>query len=63
MSKDLKSILHWFNANKMSLNVNKTEVAIFRGKGEVFDTGLKLKMCCKKLYPSHDVRYLGVYVN
>ena len=63
MSKDLKSLLHWFNANKISLNVNKTEVAIFRGKGNVFGTDLKLKMCCKKLHPSHHVRCLGVYVN
>ena len=63
VNKDLKSLLHWLNANKISLNVTKTEVVIFRAKGKVFDTDLKLKMCGKKLYPSHHVKYLGVYLD
>ena len=48
---------------KYALNVTKTEVVIFRAKGKVFDTDLKLKMCGKKLYPSHHVKYLGVYLD
>ena len=63
VNKDLKSLLHWLNANKISLNVTKTEVVIFRAKGKVFDTDLKLKMCGKKLYPSHHVKYLVVYLD
>ena len=59
MNKDLKSLLHWLNGNKISLHVTKTEVAIFRAESKVFDTDLKLKMCGKKLYPSHHVKYLG----
>ena len=56
----LKSLLHWLNPNKISLYVTKTEVVIFRAKGKVFDTDLKLEMCGKKL--SHHVKYLGVYL-
>ena len=63
VKKDLKSLLYWLNANKISLNVTKTEVVIFRAKGKVFDTDLKLKMCGKKLYLSHHVKYLGVYLD
>ena len=63
VNKDLKSLLHWLNASKISLNVTKTEVVFFRAKGKVFDTDLKLKMCGKKLYPSHHVKYLGVYLD
>ena len=48
VNKDLKSFLHWVHGNKVSLNVTKSEVAIFRAKGKVFDTDLKLKMCDKK---------------
>ena len=59
MNKDLKSPLHWLNGNKISLHVTKTEVAIFRAESKVFDTDLKLKICGKKLYPSHHVKYLG----
>ena len=63
VNKDLKSLLHWPNANKISFNVTKTDVVIFRAKGKVFDTDLKLKMCGKKLYPFHPVKYLGVYLD
>ena len=62
MNKDLKSLLNWLNGNKITLNVTKNEVDIFRVKGKVFDTDLNLKMCCKKFYPSHHVKYLGVYL-
>ena len=34
-----------------------------RAKGKVFDTDRKLKMCGEKLYPSHHVKYLGVYLD
>ena len=33
VNKDLKSLRHWLNANKISLNVTKTEAVIFRAKG------------------------------
>ena len=66
--KNLKNLLNWLNANKISLNVTKTEVVVIsRAKGKVFDTDLKLKMCVRKLYPSHHVKYLRVcldkYIN
>ena len=60
MNNDLKSLLHWLNANKIFPNVTITEVVIFRAKGKIFDTDLKSKMCGKKLYLSHHVKYLGV---
>ena len=61
MNKELKKLLHWLNVNKISLNVTKTEVVIFRAKSKIFNTDLKLKMCGKKLYLSHYVKYLRVY--
>ena len=29
---DLKNLLYWLNANKISLNVKKTELVIFKSK-------------------------------
>jgi hypothetical protein len=29
---DLRSLLNWLNANKIALNVTKTEVILFRNK-------------------------------
>ena len=60
---DLKSLRQWLHASKVSLNVTKSEVVIFRAKGKVFETDLKLKICGKKLYPCHQVQYLGVYLD
>ena len=47
---DLKFLLQWLNANKISLNIAKLEVIIliiFRRKGIVFDTDLQLKLSSK----------------
>ena len=44
-------------------NVTKTGVVIFRPKAKAFSTDLILKMCGKKLYPSHHVKYLRLYLD
>ena len=62
MNKDLRSLSKWLNANKISLNITKTEVLIFKHKGRIFDTDLKLKLCGKKLFTSESAKYLGVKV-
>ena len=63
MNNNLISLLHQLNASKISLNVTKSEVVIFRIKGKVFDTGSIVKMCSQKLYPSYYKNYLGVYID
>ena len=35
VNKDLKFLVQWLNANRISLNVAKTEVAIFRRKKNI----------------------------
>ena len=64
MNQDLRSFFSkWLNANKISLNITKTEVLIFKRKGRIFDTDLKLKLCGKKLFTSESVKYLGVILD
>ena len=58
--RDLSKCL---NTNKISLNITKTEFLIFKCKGRVFDTDLKLKLCGKKLFTSKSVKYLGVILD
>ena len=62
-NKDLKILLHWLNANKISRNVTRTEVVIVRAKGKVFDTDLKLKNVWYGIVSFHHVKYLGVYLD
>ena len=61
MNKDLRSLSKWLNANKISINITKTEVLIFKCKGS--DTDIKLKLCCKKLFTSKSVKYLRVIID
>ena len=62
VNKDLKFLVQLSNSNKISLNVSKTEVVIFRRKKKQLDCDLNLKLCGKKLKPSNYVLYLGIYL-
>ena len=43
LNKDLKELSFWLNANKIALNVAKTEVILFKTKHKSCDTDLRLK--------------------
>ena len=49
---DLKNVTNWLNANKISLNVSKIKLIIFKPKRKPLNG--------KRLYPTDLVRYLGV---
>ena len=63
VNADIKHLVHWLNANKISLNVKKTEMVIFKSKQKKFEGDLKIKLCGKRLYPSESVKYLGVKID
>ena len=63
VNDDLKHLLNWLNANKISLNVNKTEMVVFRSKQKKFEGDSKIKLCGKRLYPTESVKYLGVQID
>ena len=52
LNTDLKCLVNWLNANKISFNVNKTEMVIFKSKQKKLDGDLKIKLFGKKLYPT-----------
>ena len=51
------------NANKICLNVSKTELDPFRSARKQLDFGLKLKLNGKRLYPTNSLKYLGVKID
>ena len=63
VNADLKHLVHWLYANKISLNVKKTEMVIFKSKQKKFEGDLKIKLCGKRLYPTESVKYLGVKID
>ena len=60
---DMKNLTVWLNANKTSLNVDKTELVIFKHQRKKLDTEIKIKLNRKRLYPSQSVRYLGMKID
>ena len=63
VNADLQHLVNWLNANKISFNVKKTEMVIFKSKQRKFEGVLKIKLCGKRLYPTESVKYLGVKID
>ena len=63
VNNDLKGITHWLNANRISLNVSKTEFVVFRSPRKEIEHELKIKLNGKRLYPSPYIKYLGVLLD
>ena len=60
---DLKNLINWLNANKISLNFKKTEMVTFKSKRKKFNDAVKIKLSGKKIYPTASVKYLGVKID
>ena len=56
----MKQLNNWLSANKIYLNVEKTEPANFKFPRKVFLDEIKIKLSGKRLYPSNSVKYLGI---
>ena len=56
-------LIQWLHANKIYINVAKTEVIIFRRKKKQLDFDFNLKICGEKLQASSYVKYLGIYLD
>ena len=63
LNKDLKELPFWLNANKIALNVAKTEIILFKTKHKPWDTALKLKLNRKRFYKTKYLRYLGIRID
>ena len=63
LNQDLKSLSQWLKANKLSLNVKKTKLIIFRRKAADIDYGIKFKLDGKRLTPVNTVKYLGILLD
>ena len=62
VNADLKHLVNWLNANKISLDVKKSEMIIFKSKQKKFEGDLKIKLCGKRLYPTESIKDLAVKI-
>ena len=60
---DLKNLSNWLKANKISLNVGKTELVLFTSSKKQLDCDLKIKRNGKRFYETDSVKYLGIQID
>ncbi|XP_065642635.1 uncharacterized protein LOC136074258 [Hydra vulgaris] len=60
---DLKKLCNWLNANKISLNSNKTELIVFKPRCNNIDSQLKIKLNGNKILPQKNINYLGIKID
>ena len=63
INKDLSNLSNRLKANKLSLNIKKTKLALFRPRKLKLDHSFKFKIDDKRLIPIHLVKYLGVLLD
>ena len=63
INQDLKQLVHWLNANKIALNVSKTELVFFKPRKKQKDFDLNIKLAGKKLFQTSSVKYLGIKID
>ena len=63
VDRNMKQLNNLLSANKISLNVEKTELVIFKSPRKVLSDEIKIKLTGQWLYPSNSVKYLGVRID
>ena len=63
LNKDLKNLTNWLNTNKISLNVGKTEMILFKSIKKSLDSQLKLKLNGERLYQISSVKHLQIKID
>ena len=63
INHDLRLIVHWLRANRISLNVSKTEIVLFRPKSKKINKKLNFRLSGQKITPTTHTRYLGIIVD
>ena len=63
VNRDVKHLNNWLSTNKISLNVEKTELVILKFPRKVLPDEIKIKLSGKRLYASNSMKYLGVKID
>ena len=59
----MKHLNNWLSANKISLNIEKTELVIFKYPRKVLLNKTKIKLSVKRLYLSNSIKYFGMKID
>ena len=60
INRDLKLVVEWIRANKLSLNTKKTDLVIFKYRNKTITKNLNFRISGQKIRLTSQVKYLGV---
>ena len=60
IDNDLSNLVQWLRANKISLNVSKTEIVIFKSHSKQITKHLNFCLNGQKIIPKNHTKYLGI---
>ena len=63
LNKDLKTLVDWLCANRLSLNVGKTEFIVFRPPRKSLSNRIILTINRTKIHESTKIKYLGIILD
>ena len=63
LNKELRQLVEWLRANRLSLNADKTEFLVFRPPGKTLNTRITLQLDQKKIFESTKIKYLGLLLD
>ena len=63
MNAELMKVMDWINANKLSLNIEKTKCMVFHTKERDFSSHVDLTICNKIINRVGYVNFLGVAID
>ena len=63
LNKELESVFEWLCANRLSINVTKTEFIIFIPPNQPLNPRIVLKLNGIKIFESPKIKYLGVILD
>ena len=60
MNQELHHVKKWLEANKLALNIEKTNFVVFHSPAKKLTESIILKFGCKKITHANHVMFLGV---
>ena len=60
---ELKNIVHWLRANKISLNTKKTEIVLFRAQETEMKKNMNFRISGQKIKIMKETKYLGMVMD
>ena len=63
VNHDLKNIVEWVRANKISLNSSKTELILFRSKNKLINKKMNFRISGQKIEMVKKTKYLGIILD